>query len=117
MSSSPTKGTTLKPMPGTYTAVEVSAPSELRVVERRVAGLVLVRFGFASRRAGFAIPIPLLWKAYFRSIGRASPGMKRSGGSMLLAPVSRAGRLASAWVSASSEALAVIASSVEMGIS
>ena len=37
MSSSPTRGTTLKPMPGTYTAVEVSAPSELRVVERRVA--------------------------------------------------------------------------------
>jgi len=37
MSSSPTKGTTLKPMPGTYTAVEVSAPNELRVVERRVA--------------------------------------------------------------------------------
>src|SRR5215472_9590600 len=36
MSSSPTRGTTLKPMPGTYTAVEVSAPSELRVVERRV---------------------------------------------------------------------------------
>ena len=37
MSSSPGRGTTLKPMPGTYTAVEVSAPSELRVVERRVA--------------------------------------------------------------------------------
>src|SRR6202008_1161944 len=37
MSSSPTRGTTLKPMPGTYTAVEVSAPSQLRVVERRVA--------------------------------------------------------------------------------
>ena len=37
MSSSPGSGTTLKPMPGTYTAVEVSAPSELRVVERRVA--------------------------------------------------------------------------------
>src|ERR1700758_617328 len=37
MSSSPTRGTTLKPIPGTYTAVEVSAPSELRVVERRVA--------------------------------------------------------------------------------
>ena len=37
MSSSPTKGTTLKPMPGTYTAVEVSAPNEFRVVERRVA--------------------------------------------------------------------------------
>ena len=37
MSSSPTRGTTLKPMPGTYTAVEVSAPRELRVVERRVA--------------------------------------------------------------------------------
>ena len=37
MISSPGRGTTLKPMPGTYTAVEVSAPSELRVVERRVA--------------------------------------------------------------------------------
>ena len=37
MSSSPGRATTLKPMPGTYTAVEVSAPSELRVVERRVA--------------------------------------------------------------------------------
>ena len=37
MSSSPARGTTLKPMPGTYTAVEVSAPNELRVVERRVA--------------------------------------------------------------------------------
>ena len=37
MSSSPGRGTTLKPTPGTYTAVEVSAPSELRVVERRVA--------------------------------------------------------------------------------
>jgi alcohol dehydrogenase, propanol-preferring len=37
MSSSPGRGTTLKPMPGTYTAVEVSAPRELRVVERRVA--------------------------------------------------------------------------------
>jgi alcohol dehydrogenase, propanol-preferring len=37
MSSSPARGTTLKPMPGTYTAVEVSAPRELRVVERRVA--------------------------------------------------------------------------------
>ena len=37
MGSSPVRGTTLKPMPGTYTAVEVSAPSELRVVERRVA--------------------------------------------------------------------------------
>ena len=37
MSSSPTRGTTLKPMPGTYIAVEVSAPSELRVVERWVA--------------------------------------------------------------------------------
>src|ERR1700740_1039742 len=37
MSSSPTRGTTLKPIPGTYTAVEVSAPGELRVVERRVA--------------------------------------------------------------------------------
>src|SRR5215471_19342098 len=36
MSSSPTRGATLKPVPGTYTAVEVSAPSELRVVERRV---------------------------------------------------------------------------------
>src|SRR5215470_16139410 len=36
MSSSPGRGTTLKPMPGTYTAVEVSAPSELRLVERRV---------------------------------------------------------------------------------
>jgi hypothetical protein len=34
MSSSPARGTTLKPMPGTYTAVEVSAPGELRVVER-----------------------------------------------------------------------------------
>jgi alcohol dehydrogenase, propanol-preferring len=37
MSSSPGRGTSLKPTPGTYTAVEVSAPSELRVVERRVA--------------------------------------------------------------------------------
>jgi len=37
MSSSPARGTTLKPMPGTYTAVEVSAPNEFRVVERRVA--------------------------------------------------------------------------------
>src|SRR5215467_10441231 len=37
MSSSPIRGTTLKPMPSTYIAVEVSAPSELRVVERRVA--------------------------------------------------------------------------------
>jgi len=37
MSSSPARGTTLKPIPGTYTAVEVSAPNELRVVERRVA--------------------------------------------------------------------------------
>jgi alcohol dehydrogenase, propanol-preferring len=37
MSSSPTRGTALKPMPGTYTAVEVSAPREFRVVERRVA--------------------------------------------------------------------------------
>jgi len=37
MSSSPARGTTLKPMPGTYTAVEVSAPGELRVVERQVA--------------------------------------------------------------------------------
>ena len=37
MSSSPGRGTTLKPMPGTYIAVEVSAPSELRVVERRIA--------------------------------------------------------------------------------
>src|SRR5215475_2700652 len=37
MSSSPGRGTTLKPMPGTYTAVEVSRPSELRVVERPVA--------------------------------------------------------------------------------
>src|SRR5215471_4649693 len=41
MSSSPTKGAsaqqTPEPKPGTYTAVEVSAPGELRVVERRVA--------------------------------------------------------------------------------
>ena len=37
MSSSPARGTALKTMPGTYTAVEVSAPNELRVVERRVA--------------------------------------------------------------------------------
>ena len=37
MSSSPRRGTTLRTMPGTYTAVEVSAPRELRVVERRVA--------------------------------------------------------------------------------
>ena len=37
MSSSPARGSTPKTMPGTYTAVEVSAPSELRVVERRVA--------------------------------------------------------------------------------
>jgi len=38
MSSSPSTGTALKPMPGTYAAVEVSAPGMLRVVERRVAG-------------------------------------------------------------------------------
>jgi len=37
MSSSPSKGVTLKPMTGTYTAVEVSAPGVLRVVERRVS--------------------------------------------------------------------------------
>ena len=37
MSNSPARGATLKPMPGTYTAVEVSAPGELRVVERQVA--------------------------------------------------------------------------------
>ena len=35
--SSPSQGTALKPMTGTYAAVEVSAPGELRVVERRVA--------------------------------------------------------------------------------
>jgi alcohol dehydrogenase, propanol-preferring len=56
MSSSPAKGTavsrqgakeTQKPMTGTYTAVEVSAPGVLRVVERRVsepaAGQVRIR--------------------------------------------------------------------------
>src|SRR6201998_3867239 len=37
MSSSPTRGTTLKPIPGTYTAVEGAAPTGLRVVERVVA--------------------------------------------------------------------------------
>ena len=37
MSSAPVRGTTLKPTPGTYTAVEVSAPNEFRVVERRAA--------------------------------------------------------------------------------
>jgi len=37
MSSSPSKGVALKPMTGTYTAVEVSAPGVLRVVERRVS--------------------------------------------------------------------------------
>src|SRR5215472_12569300 len=35
--SSPSQGTSLKPMTGTYAAVEVSAPGELRVVERRVS--------------------------------------------------------------------------------
>jgi propanol-preferring alcohol dehydrogenase len=45
MSSSPGRGSTVKPMPGTYTAVEVSAPNEFRVVERRIAepGLGQVR--------------------------------------------------------------------------
>jgi propanol-preferring alcohol dehydrogenase len=37
MSSSPTRSTTLKPIPGTYTAVEVSAPGQFRIAERRVA--------------------------------------------------------------------------------
>src|SRR5215510_6907652 len=47
MSSSPLKATARKPMPGTYTAVEVSAPGVLRIVERRVsdpgAGQVRIR--------------------------------------------------------------------------
>ena len=45
--SSPSQGTALKPMTGTYRAVEVSAPGQLRVVERQVpepgAGQVRIR--------------------------------------------------------------------------
>src|SRR6516164_3220786 len=37
MSSSPSKGVALKPMTGTYTAVQVSEPGQLRVVQRRVS--------------------------------------------------------------------------------
>jgi hypothetical protein len=45
--SSPSQGTALKPMTGTYRAVEVSTPGQLRVVERQVpepgAGQVRIR--------------------------------------------------------------------------
>src|SRR5262249_57713418 len=75
------------------------------------------RYACASKHAEYATRILARWKASFQLAGLACQGMKWSGESMLLAPGSRAGRLVSAWVSASSEGVAVIANSVEMAIS
>ena len=64
MSSAPATGPTFnqgsletqKPKASTYTAVEVSAPNQLRVVERRVLNLGQVKFGFGWRLAEFVTP-------------------------------------------------------------
>src|SRR5215467_4391187 len=101
-------------MNATYKAIEVSKPGEFSQVQKPLLdpGPNQVRIRVAA--CGVCHSDSGTVEGLFRLGGRACQGMKWSGGSMPWAPVSRAGRLVSAWVSASSEALAVIANSVEM---
>ena len=100
-----------------YKAIQVTKPGKLEIVEKAItepaSGQVRIRVeacGVCHSDSGTVEGLfPISW--------RACQGMKWSGESMPSAPVSRAGRWVSAWVSASSEVLAVIASSVEMAIS
>ena len=104
-------------MSAMYKAIQVTKPGEFAAVMKPLVdpgpGQVRIRVeasGVCHSDAGTVEgSFPIDW--------RASLGTRWSGGSMPLALASRAGRLVSASVSASSEALAVIANSVEMAIS
>ena|SRR5215469_8666339 len=103
-------------MSATYKAIQVTKPGEFEEVVKLLVDPGPVKCAFGSRRPVSATRMPARWKDPFQSSGRAPLGTKWSGGSMPLALACRVGRLVSASVSASSEALAVTANSVEMSI-